>query len=121
MADGTTRPDPDLGSHPSGYLMFEWRRASAVGGATLCVGLGAHDVEEIGKLLREAVSIPTDPRPRLLADSPRCRQIAVAAGYSGRHVSVVELYGFYAVAFGDEIRMLDAQLRLVPQQATKRQ
>jgi hypothetical protein len=36
-------------------------------------------------------------------------------------VSVVELYGFYAVAFGDEIRMLDAQLRRVPQQATKRQ
>ena len=23
MADGTTRPDPDLGSRPSGYLMFD--------------------------------------------------------------------------------------------------
>jgi hypothetical protein len=94
--------------------------ASLVSIAAVCVSLSSHDVLEVGKILRDTRKMPHSARAHLLKDSPRCRQIAEAAGYKERPVSVVQMHGLYAVLFGDELRVLDGQLRPVSLQQSKR-
>jgi hypothetical protein len=94
--------------------------ASMVGIATICVGLSARDVKEVGKLLRDTRKMPASANARLLEDSPQCRRIAEAAGYRDRQVSVVQMDGLYGILFGDEFRALDRQLRVVNLQPSKR-
>ena len=87
---------------------------------TACVGLNARDVREFEKLMRADHPRSPAAHARLLWNSPSCQRIAIAAGYRDRKGSVIEIGQLYVVAFGDEIRVVDRQLRPVAQQRSKR-